>query len=310
VPGELKRRDPIMHREYVLISPARNEESQIEHTLRSVLAQTLRPRCWVIVNDGSTDRTAEIVDRYARENEFITLVHADRRHHLGFGSKVRAFETGYATLVKTPYAFIGNLDADVSFGPNYFERLLGHFDANPKLGLGGGIILEKIDNQFVPQKISSNSVAGAVQLFRRECYEQIGGYIPLQYGGIDSVAEIMARMYGWTVRTFSELPVEHHGRITTGKHSIFRTRFNKGLNSYLIGYHPLFHLVVSLFRSTTRPYVMGSLMMMAGYGWAALRQKKRPVPPEFVSFLQSEQLARLRGVIAPGGLGKLANTSS
>jgi poly-beta-1,6-N-acetyl-D-glucosamine synthase len=299
-----------MQSEYVLISPARNEEGQIEHTLRSIMAQTLRPRRWIIVNDGSTDRTAEIVARYARENEFITLVHADRRHDLGFGAKVRAFETGYAALAKTPYAFIGNLDADVSFGPNYFERLLGHFDVDPKLGLGGGIILEEIDNQFVPQRISSNSVAGAVQLFRRKCYEDMGGYIPLPYGGIDSVAEIMARMYGWEVRTFSELPVKHHGRITTGKHSIFRTRFNKGFNSYLIGYHPIFHFVVSLFRSTTRPYVMGSLMMMAGYGWAALRQKKRPVPPEFVSFLQSEQLARLRGMRARGGLQKLATTSS
>src|SRR5687767_9017913 len=107
-----------MRKEYVLISPARNEEGQIEHTLRSVVAQTVRPRRWIIVNDGSTDRTGEIVERYARENEFITQVHADRRHELGFGSKVRAFQAGYAALANTPYAFIGNLDADVSFGPN------------------------------------------------------------------------------------------------------------------------------------------------------------------------------------------------
>lgn len=295
---------------YVLITPARNEEGKIEHTLRSVVAQTLRPRRWVVVNDGSTDRTGAVIDRFAARHEFILPVHAERAHGQGFGSKVKAFEAGCAALGDTPYQFIGNLDADVSLDRDYFGRLLGEFEADPRLGLGGGLVFEEIDGRFVAQTMSGNSVAGAVQLFRRECYEQVGGYLPLKLGGVDAVAEISARMHGWKVRTMAELEVKHHGRVVSRAGSVFRTRFNKGLNNYLIGYHPLFHLVQSLSRVMTRPYLAGSLMMLAGYGCAALRRAPRPVSREFVGFLRNEQMSRLRTLVSRGESGRLVESKS
>lgn len=283
--------------EYALITPARNEEENIEKTLQSVVEQTHLPARWVIVNDFSTDRTAEIVERFIRNHPFITLVNSQKHNALGFGSKAKAFDAGYAELGKVQYSFIGNLDGDVSFNHTYFENLLQQFAEDPKLGLGGGLILERIEERFIPQRISANSVAGAVQMFRRECFESVGGYLPLKRGGIDSVAEIMARMHGWKVRTFWELQVEHHGRVTTGERSLLRTRFNKGMNNYLIGYDPAFHFVASVFRCASRPYLLGGLMMLTGYCWAAVRRNPRPVPQEFVRFLRQEQRDRMRSVL-------------
>jgi glycosyltransferase involved in cell wall biosynthesis len=289
-----------LNAEYALITPAKNEEGQIQHTIRSMVRQLVLPQRWVIVNDGSTDRTGEIVEQYARDYDFIIPVHSQKSHGEGFGSKVRAFEAGYALLKNTDYRFIGNLDADVSFEEGYFEKLLGEFSNDSQLGLAGGIILEQIGEHFVPQRISANSVAGAVQLFRRECFEQINGYRALTLGGIDTVAEIMARMKGWTVRTVFHLPVMHYGRVTTGCKSVCRSRFNKGFNNYLLGYHPLFHVMASLSRATVRPYIVGSFMMMAGYLWAYTNQAERPLPFEVMDFLRKEQMKRIWSLLRRG----------
>ncbi len=112
------------------------------------------------------------------------------------------------------------------------------------LGLAGGIILEEVGDRFVPQLISANSVAGAVQCFRRRCYEDFGGYLPMEIGGIDSMAEIMARMHGWDVHTFADLMVRHYGRVTTGARNVLATRFKKGRINHALGYHPLFQLCI------------------------------------------------------------------
>jgi len=280
-------------KEYVLITPARNEEANIERTAEAVLAQTILPQKWVVVSDGSVDRTEEIVARYAERHGFIRLLSAPKQGQKGFASKVRAFQAGYDQLKDTPYSFLGNLDADVSFGSDYYERILDKFQADPALGMAGGIILERIGDQFVPQRISSNSVAGAVQLFRRECFEAIGGYIPIQTGGIDAVAEIMARMHGWRVRTFSEVPVYHHRRVSTGKASILSTRFHHGVTNYLLGYHPLFQLLSCLYRIFDRPYLIGSALALLGYGWSHVRGYPRAIPDEVIHFLRAEQRARM-----------------
>jgi len=218
-----------------------------------------------VVNDGSTDRTDEIVERYARNHSLIQPVRAGEKSERNCSSKVKAFKAGYGLLGDTKYDYIGNLDADVSFGPEYFEQVLKRFEENAELGIGGGIIQELIDGEYVTQTISLNSVAGAVQLFRRHCYEDIGGYIPIKEGGIDAAAEIMARMRGWKTQTFPELKVLHHRRVAIGKGNILSMRFRTGRTNRLLGYHPLFQMLSSLYRIKQRPYLLGSLLILSGY---------------------------------------------
>jgi hypothetical protein len=278
---------------YALVTPARNEEACIRQTIHSVLAQTVRPTKWVIVSDGSTDRTDDIVREFLGQYHFITLLRTGTEGRKDFGSKVKAFQKGYEALRGMRFDFIGNLDADVTFHPTYYEEILKRFDADPALGLAAGAIFELIGDRFIAQRGSSNSAAGSVQLFRRTCYESFGGYVPISGGGIDTAAEILARMQGWQVRTIEELPVYHHRRMTTGSHHVLRTRFRGGVTNYLLGYHPLFQLASCVRRLVDQPYVIGSLCAGAGYLWSRLQRRQRALSPEAVAFIRSEQLARL-----------------
>lgn len=282
--------------EYVIITPARNEEAYIEKTIESVLTQTVLPRRWVVVSDGSVDRTDEIVTSHARRNGFIQLVRTGdpaRPGHKDFGAKVRAFRAGYQQLSETPYRFVGNLDADITFGPNYFERLLARFDCNSQLGVAGGLIFEPVGNGFRPQHTSLNSVCGAVQMFRRECYEALGGYVPIRVGGVDAAAEIMARMHGWQVQTLPDLPAYAQRRVLTGGATILHTRYRQGVSNYLLGYHPLFQIASSVSRIGETPFLIGSICTLLGYASSWLRQEERALPGDVIRFLRSEQMGRL-----------------
>lgn len=282
--------------DYALITPARNEGNRIAKTLESIINQTRKPVLWVIVNDGSTDNTADIVGDYALRHDFIKCISVDGQGRKNFSSKVNAFNRGLNLLSGIDYSFIGNLDADVSFEPLYFQQLLQEFQKAKNLGLAGGLIVEYANNRFREQKVSINSVAGAVQLFRREAFEQVGGYFPMKYGGVDSAIEIKVRMKGWEVRTFPDLKVIHHGPVVTGKKSPLQARFNKGIINYTLGYHPLFQCVISIFRMLHPPFILGGLLMMSGYFWAALCKTEIKLPEEVVRFLRAEQLKRLKNV--------------
>ena len=288
---------------YVLVTPARNEEAYIEKTIQSVLSQTLLPEKWIIISDGSTDRTDLIVEKYKEEHVFISLLQIGGDCAPNFGSKVNAFNAGYKQLIKQKFDLIGNLDADVTFSPNYYETMITKLKEDPGLGIAGGIICELMNGKYTPQKINLNSVAGAVQLFRRECFEAIGGYIPIKSGGIDAAAEIIGRMHGWKVRTFPEIQVLHHRRVMTGNRNILQTRFKQGMTQYMLGYHPLFQLARFFFRIPDKPFLVGSIISMCGYAWGFLKRAKRPLPIEAVQFLHSEQLKRLN-------LGFMTNKAS
>ncbi len=283
---------------YVLITPARNEEEYIEKTIQSVISQTVLPEKWIIVSDGSTDRTDEIAGTYADKYSFIELVTASSDHKRNFGSKVKAFNAGYAHLGQTHYSFIGNLDADVSFDPGYYESILKEFDRNPRLGLTGGIIQELINGEYVSQNISRNSCAGAIQLFRRECFEKIGGYIELPYGGIDAAAEIMVRMHGWEVETLPAYKVLHHRRVATTSEHICRARFRQGIMFHLLGYHPFFQFMRCLNQVLQKPYIIGSICMFFGFWWSHVRRYPRTVPDDMIRFLRKEQMQRLVGLLS------------
>ena len=281
-------------RSYVLITPARNEEAHIGRLIQCVAAQTLVPVKYVIVSDGSTDRTDEIVEQYARELSFVELLRREKKERPSFGSKALAFNAGWGRLRAMEFDFIANLDADISFEPHYFESLIAEFQKDLALGLAGGHVHDLLSGRFVPQRMSEDSVAGPTQFFRRKCLEDIGGYLPMRWGGIDAAAEIMARMKGWKTRTIWNCRVLAHRPVRTGRKSVFGVRFNKGIMNYALGYHPLFQTLSCLWRVTDHPFAMGSACVMAGYIWAALRAHERQVPQEFVDFLRNEQLHRLR----------------
>lgn len=280
--------------DYVLISPVRNEAAYLEKTLQSVVKQTVLPLRWVIVSDGSTDGTDDLVRQYADRHPFICLLRQDADADRHFAGKVQAFNLGLQMVSNLEYDFIGNLDGDVSFEADYYERVLQKFAQNPRLGLAGGKILDNIRGKFVPQIASENSVGGPIQLFRRKCFEEIGGYLPLKLGYVDGVAEIKARMLDWEVRHFPELPVYHHRQTGTEGRSIWAQRWKDGLVQYSVGYYWLFHLAHSFSRLIEYPYLLGSLIKSAAFFYGSVTRPARQVPDELVQYLRREQKIRLK----------------
>ena len=282
---------------YILITAAKNEEAYIEKTIQSVIAQTVPPQKWVIISDGSTDRTEEIVSQYAAKYDFIELLRAAAGEQRNFGSKAKAITAGYERVRSIDHEYVGILDADVSFSPTYYESIMQKFEQNPKLGIAGGILFDRRKEKYIKQRTSTNwSVSGPIQMFCRECYEQIGGYLPVR-GGVDAVAEVMARMKGWEVRAFTEIHVFHHRPTGAEKGSKWVIWFNRGVEDYLLGYHFVFVLARCIFRVIERPYLFGGLAMLCGYCWSWIRRTKRQVSSEFVQYLRREQMNRLRSLL-------------
>jgi Glycosyl transferase family 2 len=284
---------------YVLVTPARNEERYITNTLESMVAQTHPPERWVIVSDASTDRTDEIIEEYRRRWTWIDLVRMPEHRDRSFAAKVQCFNTGYRTIEDLEFDVVGSLDADISFEPDYFEFLLGRFAAYPRLGVGGTPFVEgggHYDYRFT----NIEHVSGACQMFRRRCFEEIGGYIPIRGGGIDWTAVTTARMKGWQTRTFTEKTCLHHRPMGTASVGTIRGLYRHGRKDYYLGGHPLWQLFRCAYQTTRSPYVIGGLCLLAGYGTAFLQRAERPVSPELMEFHRGEQMTRLKGFFLRG----------
>jgi len=279
---------------YVIITPAHNEDAFIEKTIASVIAQTVHPLKWVVVNDASTDRTAEIVECYAKEYNFIQLVNVERPTGRHFGHKVRAFNRGLAEIRDLNFDYIGNLDADVSFEPNYFESILLQFVKEPRLGIAGGMIYSRLGEEYVSQEVALDSVAGAVQLFRRACFEQVGGYLLLPYGGIDTAAEVTARMKAWTVHTYPEFRVLEHRRTGSATACPLASRVKEGRRMQTLGYGALFYFLRCLYRAKEQPKVVGSCAAFWGFLASKLSGEPIALPAEAVRYLRAEHRAKLK----------------
>jgi len=286
---------------YVLITPARDEAQHIEGTIQSVIKQTVRPLKWVIVSDGSTDGTDDIVRKYTLDNPWIELVRTPERRERHFAGKVHVFNAGYARLNELEYAAIGNLDADISFDEDYFSFLLGKLVNDPKLGLVGTPFRDASSAVYDYRFTNIDHVSGACQLFRRECFEAVGGYVPVKGGCIDHIAVLTARMKGWKTRTFTEKVSMHHRAMGTAQQGMLLARFKNGGKDYAIGNHPAWELFRAIYQMTKRPFIIGGLMIVSGYGWAAVRRAERPVSPELVAFQRREQIERLKRFFTSSG---------
>ena len=286
----------VSHLAYVLITPARNEAAFIELTLASMFKQTVLPVKWVIVSDGSTDGTDDIVKKYTEKYKWIELLRMPERVERHFAGKVHAFNAGYSRVRDLRYDIIGNLDADISFEEDYFSFLLSKFVENPRLGVGGTPFIEE-SQQYDYRFTSIEHVSGQCQMFRRECFESIGGYVPMKEGGIDLVAVITARMKGWQTRTFPGKIFVHHRKMGTGIYIGLKAPFRGGYHDYLMGGHPVWQIFRSIYQMRFRPYVVYGCALLVGYFWAMVTRAERPVSMEFVTFRRKEQMHRLKEIL-------------
>ena len=285
-----------MKRDFILITPVHNEEEFLEETIKLVVSQSILPMKWLIVDDASQDRTPQIIAKYQGQYDFIEYYRLERGDIKSYYSRrTHVFLAGYEKIRHLEFDFIAALDADLQLSPGFYEGILGEFDSNAKLGVASGVYLDLIDGRSRKVLRSDISTSGGLQVFRRECYDQIGGYIPLKHGGDDSLAEYTARMKGWQSSSFPAYQAIHMRPVgTRGESSIIKARCHQGMTDYYLGTHILFMLAKSLRRAfLERPYIIGAASRITGFMASCFSSEKRTIPDEIVAYIRKEQLSRL-----------------
>lgn len=276
---------------YVIITPARDEEAFIEKTIESVATQSILPLYWVIVDDGSRDRTGEIIDAYAAKYPWIIARHRPNR---GFrqagGGVIATFNDGYAQLPSSDWDFIVKLDADLSFLSNYFERCFAQFAADPKLGIGGGGIYHEEKGRLVLERNPRFHVRGATKIYKKECWDALGGLV--QAPGWDTIDELKANMLGWSTRTFADLRLSHY-RFTGSADGAWRDCIKNGRANYITGYHPLFMLLKCALRVPKKPYIAGSAGLLWGFVSGYLRRIPRVQDAKLIQYTRAQQMRKM-----------------
>jgi biofilm PGA synthesis N-glycosyltransferase PgaC len=261
---------------YVLVSPVKDEEEYLETTIKAVLKQTAKPSRWVIIDDGSQDRTYEIAKAYADRYPWITLVKRDRSGKRGPGSPIiQAFNVGYELVKDQAFDFVVKFDCDLDFPTTYFERLLQRFQEDEKLGIASGIYREMQRGRWVPISMPYYHAAGQTKMVRAACFKDISGFVTSR--GWDTVDEIKAQAKGWRTRHFEEIYFDHLKIEGSGIGNL-RTSFMHGEVYYLSGGGPLFFSLKVLHRLMFgKPVVLGGLMLIAGYFKRLLLRTPKPV---------------------------------
>lgn len=276
---------------YILITPARDEADYLERTILSVLQQTILPAQWILMNDGSRDRTGEIMDRYAQLYPWITVCHrSDRGFRNSAGGEIDAFYDGFSRIACTDWNFIVKLDGDLSFGPDYFQNCLAEFLNNPRLGIGGGGIYHELNGEVVLEKNPIFHVRGATKIYRRECWEDIGGLV--RTPGWDTIDELKANMLGWATRTFPNLRLVHH-RYTGAADGAWKNAVKDGRANYIVGYHPLFMVVKCITRSIKYPWLVGSFGLMFGFLSGYWKRLPQVQDRNLIRYTRNQQIRRL-----------------
>jgi GT2 family glycosyltransferase len=282
--------------DYCLFTSAKNEDRYLEATIESVLAQTRLPRRWIIVSDGSTDRTDEIILSCASRRPFVRYIHHESPAHHDFQSKARAINIACEMIQNEDAAMIANLDADITIPPDYYERIMDKLGSNSRLGIAGGTVKEKVSGDYRRQNTSLNSVAGGIQAFRRECFAEIAPYTPMRFGGEDAAMEIRARALGWEVAMFPEIEVLHHRPVGSSAGHRLLGRYRLGKVLFSLGYHPLFELCRCVRRLGEGPPLLGSLAELLGYIGSRLNGTAVELEATAVNFLRREQMERLQSL--------------
>jgi len=246
----------------------------------------------VIVSDSSVDNTDRIIQKYESSYPWIKYLRIDRKAGRSFASKVIALRQAESALKSEGFDLIGNIDADVTLERNYFRSLIDRLGADPALGIAGGFVYEESKGTYCSRPLNSEqSVPHAAQLVRRTCYDSIGGYALLKYGGEDWHALVSARMNGWTAAAFPDLKIFHH-RPSTASGTLLRNSFRAGRMDYSFGSYPPFEILKCIRRLRNGQFP-GGAVRMCGFMWGYVRAEKRPVSDEFITFLRSEQRERV-----------------
>jgi glycosyltransferase involved in cell wall biosynthesis len=282
---------------YVLITPVYNEERYVADTIKSVVAQTMTPSVWLLVDDGSTDGTAAIIRKAAGCHAWIRYWHRCKTPgQTYYGSNVEAILEGVAQLKEQEYDYLGIVDGDISLPRNYYELLISRMEADAAIGISSGVYVDRIAEGVFRKALSEpQSTPKGLMMFRRRCFEEIGGFIPMKYGYEDACAGYLARMKAWKTRSFSDIVAVHNKPAGTGHAtSLLKIRFRLGIGEYYCGSHPLFAILKSLRRCVKEaPLLIGGLARLAGYVYAAARGERRQVSDALVRYLRKEQLSRI-----------------
>lgn len=282
---------------YVLITPARNEADNIEKTINSVISQTIKPNKWIIVSDASTDNTDNIVKKYLSNYDWIKLIRMPEKRDRQFAAKVECFNSGFKELKGISYDIIGNLDGDISFENDYLEFLLKKFEENQNLGVAGTPFIENEYDTTADSFEGEYHVAGGCQLFRKECFKQIGGYKKIRGGGIDWTAVTTARMMGWETRSFNEKYFFHHRALGTGESNQVYSLFSYGKKDWFLGNHPLWEVLRICYRMTKKPYLLGGFILGYGYFYGLFTSMERSASKDLIKFHRKEQMKKLSLII-------------
>jgi glycosyltransferase involved in cell wall biosynthesis len=277
---------------YVIITPARDEAARIEETIDDVIHQTIRPALWVILDDGSTDGTSAILDRYAAQYPWMNVIHRpDRGRRDADVGAVGAFLEGYESLDEVGWDFIVNLDGDLGLEPDYFENCFDRFARDPKLGIGGGTLYAHDDaGRLVSEPSPAFHVRGATKIYRRECWDAIGGLSEVP--GWDTLDEVKANMTGWRVQSFPDI-LALHKRPTGAAGGSWRDSVKNGRSDYFLGYHPLFMLAKCARRVFTKPYLVSGVGHWWGFLGGYLKRRPQVADQAVISYVRRQQLRRL-----------------
>jgi len=279
-----------MNRSYLLISPGRNEADYMRHTLDSVIAQSVRPAKWVIVDDGSTDESPAILAEYAAKHDWIRVVRRKDRGVRAVGPGViEAFYAGYDTIDPNDYEYVCKLDLDLILPPRYFEELMSRMEADPRIATCSGKSYIRLDGEFVSERHGDETSIGATKFYRRACFQALGGFVrEVMWDGIDVHR---CRMMGWQACSWDvpELRFTHLRPQGTSHKGWVTGRMRHGFGQYYMGTSPIYMLANAVNRFSEKPYVLAGLAMLWGYVWSALQRKPRYDDPEFRRFLRHWQ---------------------
>jgi biofilm PGA synthesis N-glycosyltransferase PgaC len=280
---------------YIIITPVRNEAEYLPGMVESVARQTIRPRQWIIVDDGSNDGTDKIADAAAAKYPWVQALHrTDRGFRQPGGGVIESFFDGHRLIQCKDWEFLVKLDGDLTFDADYFEQCFAHFKKQPKLGIGGGTICGMVNEKLEVEAAGDPAfhVRGATKIYKRECWDGIGGL--LRAPGWDTVDEYHANMLGWVTYTFPELKLWHH-RAAGGAQGSWKNWVKNGLANYVAGYHPVFMGCKCVKRVWSKPYGIAAAGLLVGFAKGYLRGIPQVDNEELIRFVRRQQLRKLFG---------------